>query len=286
MATPNKTQVAVKTKTEVATPPSSQVPDYVRAMGATSSGLKGMDASDFVIPRVVLLQALSKQVTAFDEAKPKKFWMTVMDKPMGDTIDIIVCSNRKRYLLMPPMGQPGGIFARAEDGKTWVPPKGEWSVKMPNVKDPVKWRITDPSVRGSGLAEFGSSIPGDPDSKPAATLFYDYLVYLPEHPELSPCVVSMARSQAKKAREMNGKIEFRKAPMQTQRFRLSPIDDKNPQGQEFYNLAVAYNGWATEEEHATCMSISERYGSYRIADEEEQAAEEAASEAPKERGDL
>lgn len=289
MANGKKQAVAVAEPAALPAVPAAggaNVPDYVRSMGPATSGLAGLDQKDFVIPRAILLQKLSKQPEAFETAKPKKFWMTVVDLPLGDSLDFIVCSNRKRYLLLPPMGDSRGILARADDGKTWTPDKGEWQVKFDGIKDPVTWRITHPDVRRSGLAEFGSSIPGNPDSKPAATLFYDYLVYLPDFPELSPCLISMARSMAKKARDLNGKIELRKAEMQTQRFRITPIDDKNPAGKEFYNIAVAYNGWATEAEYKLCKGIGERLGNYKVADEEAQAREEQANDAPAERGNL
>jgi len=282
-----KKRVATQQSKAVATVGDDQnMPAYVKEMGRTASGLQGLDSRDFILPRAVLLQALSRQVEAFEQAKVGKFWMTVIDQPLGDTLDIIVCSNKKRYLLLPPMGDSRGILARADDAKTWVPPEGEWTVQIKGVKQPQTWKITHPDVRRSGLAEFGSSIAGDPDSKPAATLFYDYLVYLPDYPDLSPCLLSLARSQGKKAKDLNGKIEFRGKAMQTQRFRVTPIKDRNADGQEFWNLAFAYNGWATDQEYAKCMAISERFKDYRAADEEEQAREEDTAGGPKDRGEL
>jgi hypothetical protein len=264
---------ATVTKNEVATTGGGNVPDYLK--GHTGgSGLVGLGADDFIIPRIKLLQDVSEEPKQFEAAKAGMFWLNVLDEPLGDELDFIVCSNRKRYLLLPPMGDNRGILARSDDAIHWNPPNGEWQVKLKGVKNPVTWR-TAPTVRESGLAEFGSSNPEDPDSNPAATIFYEFLVYLPKRPDLSPALMSLARSQAKKARDLQGKIEFRQGvPMQAQLFRAKIIQDNTSEG-AFYNYQFASNGFAAEDIYLGCKRITERYGSYRGADEEGAAKETA-----------
>lgn len=242
------------------------LPAYLSGKTGMSSGLQGLEASDFVVPRVKLLQAISEEVTAHDDAKPGIFWLNVLDQPLGPVLDFVPISNKKRYLLMPPIGDDRGILARADDAIHWNPPNGEWQVKLKNVKNPVTWKTAE-TVRASGLAEFGSSNPDDPDSNPAATLFYEYLVYLPEFPHLSPVLLSLARSQAKKARDLNGKIEFRHIPMQAGRYRATIIQDKGPEG-PYFNYQFANNGFATEAEYEACVQYAKKFTDYRGADEE------------------
>lgn len=259
----------------------ANVPDYLRPHLGAGSGLQGLDVTDFVVPRVKLLQAISPEVEAFDEAKPGMFWLTVLDKPLseqGESLDFIPISNRKKYLLLAPLGDSRNVLARAEDGIHWTPPDGEWEVKLKNVKKPVTWK-TAPTVRQSGLAEFGSMNPDDPDSNPAAVLFYEYLVLLPGHPDLGPVLLSLARSQAKRARDLNGKIDMRQAPMQAQLFRMSVTDEKGEEG-DYKNVAFTNNGWATEEQFNHCKTLAERYKSYRAADEETQGREAQGGDAP------
>lgn len=250
----------------------TEVPNYLKGQDMTS-GLKGLDTSDFVIPRIKLLQAISPEVEQFEQAKSGIFWLNVLDIPLGDTLDFVVISNKKRYLLMAQLGQtPKGIMARADDGVHWKPPNGSWDVTLKGRRGTVKWE-TKPTVRESGLGEFGTMDPENPDSNPAATLFYEYLVYLPDYPNLSPVLLSLARSQAKKARELNGKIELRKAPMQSMRFRAgieTVQGDEGPYG----NYTFASNGWATKDEFDHCLDLSKRITDYRGADEEGAVAAE------------
>jgi hypothetical protein len=270
------------TKTNVpAAQGSANVPDYLRPHLGQGSGLQGLDVTDFVVPRVKLLQAISPEVEAFEDAKPGMFWLTVLDKPLsqpGENLDFIPISNRKKYLLLAPLGDGRNVLARAEDGIHWTPPDREWQVKLKGVKNPVTW-ATNPTVRESGLAEFGTMNPDDPDSNPAAVLFYEYLVLLPGHPDLGPVLLSLARSQAKRARDLNGKIDMRQAPMQAQLFRMSVTDETGEEG-PYKNVAFANNGWATEAQFEKCKALAERYKSYRAADEEAQGREGQGAEAP------
>ncbi len=268
-----KNAVTTAPKNEVAKVEDNNVPAYLKDV-PQGSGLAGLDASDFIIPRVKLLQGLSPELQAFENAKAGTFWMNVLDLPLGEALEFIPCSNRKRYLLLPPMGDSRGVLARADDGVHWKPAKGEWQVKLKGVKNPVTWVLDAETVRESGLAEFGTSNPDDPDSNPAATLFYEFLVYLPKYPQVSPTLISLARSQAKKAKDLQSKIEFRKAPMQSQKFLMTPFTDNGAEG-DFFNVAFANNGWATEQEFELCKGIAERFKEYRAADETGAAGETA-----------
>lgn len=265
--------VKAPTKNAVTTT-GGQLPAYLQP-GQTNSGLKGLDTSDLIIPRVKLLQKISPECDTHNEAVPGIFWLNVLDYPLGSTLDFVPISNRKRYLLMAPMsGTPKGILARADDGVHWKPPAGEWAVSWPKgPRKPVIWKTAD-TVRESGLGEFGTQDPDNPDSNPAATLFYEYLVYLPDHPHLSPVLLSFARSQAKRARDLNSKIEFRKAPMQSQKLRMSITDEQHSESEKYSNVAFAANGWATEDQYNLCKTFAEKYVDYQMADEEGAIAEE------------
>lgn len=250
------------------------LPAYLQQHQNEGSGLRGLDMSDFVVPRIKLMQGTSDEPKTFDDAKIGEFWLNVMDQPLGKEFDFIVISNRKRYLLTVPMGgTPTGILARADDGIHWSPPSGEWEVKLKGMRNSIKWKIEgDGTVRGSGLAEFGTANPEDPDSNPAATLFYDYLVMLPAHPELGPVLLSLARSAAKRARDLNGKIEFAKLPMQGLLFKATVSEETGAEG-DYYNYAFVRNGFSTEEQFNACKDLADRYKEYRGADEEGEVAE-------------
>lgn len=254
----------------------SAVPAFLQNTDKGSK-LQDIDANDIVVPRIKLLQGTSPEVEAFEEAKNGEFWLNVLDMPLGADFRFIVLNNRKRVLLLPPMGDERGVLARADDGKTWNT-TGSWDVKLKNIKKPVTWEITDLDVKKSGLLEFGTSNPEDSDSNPAATLFYEYLVWLPDVPELTtPVLLSLARSQAKRARDLNGKLEFSGVPIQGVLVKTTTTDETSPDG-AYKNYQFTRDGFATEEQFNTAVAMAERFSnvSYSGADEAELAAETGA----------
>lgn len=274
-------------KNELATVGAGSVPAHLQNSDRGSK-LAGMDSTDFIVPRIKLLQGISPEVEAFDEAKSGNFWLNVLDIALGDSFRFIPINNRKRFLLLPPIGDDRGVLARADDGRTWNT-KGSWDVKLKNMKTPVTWTIDDLDVRKSGLGEFGSSNPDDPDSNPAATLFYEYLVWLPDVPELpTPVLLSLARSQAKKARDLNGKIEFGGVAMQGLAFEATVVKETGAEG-PYNNYQFAKAGYATENEFDTACQYEERFRdiTYTGADEAglaENAPGAGAAEAEKKAG--
>jgi hypothetical protein len=260
------TRAKEESKAVVVTGTPSNLPAYLQDYKG-GSGLVGLGMEDFIVPRVKLLQSTSDEPKTFDNATMGEFWLNVLDEPLGDELEFIVCSNRKRYMLLPPMGDARGVLARADDAIHWNPPNGEWQVKLKNIKNPVTWK-TAPTVRESGLAEFGSSNPDDPDSNPAATLFYEFLVHLPARPDVSPVLMSLARSQAKRARDLQGKIEFRRnVPMQAQRFIAKITTETGAEG-DYFNYQFVSAGFADEPTYNLCRGITERFKEYKGADED------------------
>lgn len=257
---------------ELTTTGPGNMPDYLRERGITGSGLEGLNAQDIVIPRIKLLQGLSPELETFEAAKLGEFWLNVMDFPIGDAFDFTPILNRKRYMLMPPLveGQKG-VLARADDGKTWRPPHGEWSIRLKDVRQPVTWKITDPDVRRSGLAEFGTSNPDNPDSNPAATLFYDFLVLVHDVPDIqTPVMLSLARSAAKKGKDLQGKIMFGQGHMNARKFRATSFDD-NSGGNKFKNWNFAASGWVDEDTFSAAQQYNEQFKdqNFRGAEDDE-----------------
>lgn len=260
-----------ETKQAVALSGGNNLPAYLQGKQQTGAVLNGIDASDLVLPRIKLLQGISPEVEAYENAKAGLFWHNVLGEPIGPQFDFIVASFRKKYLLMAPLGDPRKILARAEDGVNWNPPEGEFRVKIKKVKEEQTWKLA-PTVRASGLDQFGSSVKGDADSPPAAVMIYEYLVYLPEMPQYSPIIMSLARSQIKPGKDLNSKISFRGAPLNAMRFTANVVEQVGEEG-PFKNYQFVSNGFATEEEYARVEDIAKNFGDYKVADEEGLAGE-------------
>lgn len=256
-------------------------PSYLMAM--ENDGPLGtadnFDSNDVVIPRIKLLQATSKECEAFETAKAGRFWHTGMDENLGDTLDFVVCSRNKRYLLVAPMEDGQGVLARADSFTTWDR-VGSWEVKFKD-RPLVKWTISDVDVVKSGLDKWGTQDPENVNSPPAATLFYDYLVLLPNHLDLGPAVLSLTRSQIKNAKKgLNDKIQLHQnsgRPMQAVGFRAKPVKDRNDANQEYYNLQFTGNGFASEALYEKALELKGMLSNYRLQDEESAAEAERTS---------
>jgi hypothetical protein len=240
----NKTQVA-----KVPDDPNT-LPDYLRNQKHVPNQ-DNFDSSDVTLPRIKLVQALSKEMENYPGiARVGSFWHTGLDIDLGPKVRFIVCDRRKKYLLQAPISDGQGILARADDAVTWDR-EGKWTVKIKNVKEPQVWQITDRNVINSGLAEWGTSVNGDDDSPPAATLFYDYLVMLPDMLEVGPAIVSLARSQIRAAKKgLNDKISLHGTngrPMQALMFEANGVDDSSD-GQDYKNWMFKSAGFVQDPE--------------------------------------
>lgn len=232
----------------VVAPDDSKLPAFLQA-GKNVVNHDNFDSSDVVIPRIKLLQGISPEVEQFNDAKSGNYWHTGLDMNLGAEMRFIVADRRKKFLLQAPIQDGQGILARSDDAKKWDK-LGSWQVKIKGQKNPVTWEITDIDIEKSGLTGWGTSIPGDEDSPPAATLFYDYLVFLPDHLDLGPAVISLARSQIKKAKKgLNDKISMHATngrPMQALIFQAGVVEESSD-GQSFKNWSFRSGGFVQDE---------------------------------------
>lgn len=245
------------------------LPAYLQNYGRPMNE-DNFDSSDVVLPRIKLLQGISPEIQTFNDAKAGHFWHTGMDISLGDSFKFVVADRRKKYLLSAPLEDGKGVLARADDAKTWDR-LGSWQVKIKGVKQPVTWEIKDLDLMKSGLTEWGTFNPDDEDSPPAATLFYDYLVFLPEHLDLGPAVLSLARSQIKTAKKgLNDKISLHQTngrPMQALVFEAASKDEPSDAG-SFKNYVFRGAGFV-QDESLFKMAMEHRgaLSNYRIQDE-------------------
>ena len=277
-------------KTTVATtnkPIGDDLPSYLT--GDEKVGLDGMGTVDLVVPRIKLLQGTSNELDTFDDAKRGNFWHNVMDLSLGDTFKFVVCRTAKRYTLLAPIGDTRVVLARAIDGVHWQPKKGEFKVKPKWSPNDVIWKLAE-TVEESGLHLFGSSIPGDPDSNPAAVMSYDYLSLLPDHLELGVVVISAARSQVRVVkRQLNSKIEMfanRNVPMQALVFQLTAVKENGEEG-DFFNYQIAMAGHTEEALFKRALDVRDRFNDFQGQGsefEQESSAEGDTEERAKAKG--
>lgn len=239
MAKPKKDAVAVREDRMAQT--QANLPAFMR--GKAGQGVETLTSQDVEVPRLQLLQALSPQVQEAD-FKQGEFFHSVAEESLGKEVALSIVYVNKTYMLWRPRDAGGGILARSMDGIRWSPPDQAFTVKVN--KHDVTWR-TRPTVAASGLAEWGTMDPQDPQSPPAATVMYNLVAMIPAFPEYSPCVITLQRSAVRVARKLMGKLKLSQAPVYGLRFLMSSFKDSSSQG-EFWNYKFQGTGLVESEE--------------------------------------
>ena len=216
-----------------------------------------IDSSDRIIPRIKLMQAISPELIDFPDAKAGQFWHTVIQENLGPTIKAIPILIRKSYVLWAPRNDDRGILARAMDGVHWDPANAEFTVKPKGSPSQVTYR-TARTVMESKLDQFGTSIPGDPNSPPAASLTYNMMWYLVDHPEYSPSVIINTRSSIKPMQQLLSRIDAKPVPHFCQVYNIGTVQQKGAEG-PYFNFTYSAAGFADESTAKICSDMFEQF---------------------------
>jgi hypothetical protein len=250
-----------------------QVPDYIREH-MTKERIGNLDESDRIVPRLQLLQAISPEVTEYDNAKAGCFWHNLAAENLSDRVKAIPIIVRKSVILWAPRGDDRGILARSMECIHWDNPNMEFQVKLKGIAKPMVW-ATKGSVKESGLLEFGSSVPGDSNSNPAASLTYNTLWYLVDYPGYSPVVVINTRSSLKPTQQLYNRIEMRQGAHWTQLWELGVVQEKGAEG-PYFNYTYRSAGYPTQEAMNAAHRLYDRFKEMEWAANDE-AEKEAAT---------
>lgn len=252
------------------------IPEFMK--GLAGAGTETLSGADVEVPRIKLLQALSPEVQEGDN-KANTFFHTVAEESLGSEVEIIPVFIEQSFILWRPRQSGGGILARSMDGVHWTPSTGEFDVKLPKSNKTVKWKLA-PTVAASGLADWGSSDPDDPNSQPAATRMYNIVVVMPDFQSLSPAVITLQRSAIKVARKFIGRLRLSNAPAFGQRFTLSGVKDTSPAG-EFFNFKFTPAGLVEDRVvFDLCRELYEHFRKKGIKVANVEGLETEGSEAP------
>lgn len=228
-----------------------------------------IDSTDRIIPRIKLIQAISPELQDFPEAKAGQFWHTIAQENIGPVVRAIPIIIRKSYMLWAPRNDDRGILARALDGVHWEPANAEFRVKPKGSPAEVVYK-TAKTVAESGLADFGTSIPGDPNSPPAASLTYQMMWYLVDSPELSPSVIINTRSSIKPMQQLLSRIDSKPVAHYAQVYDIGSVQQKGAEG-PYFNFTYTGAGFADEHHAKLCNELFESFskGSWVANDESE-----------------
>jgi hypothetical protein len=223
------------------------LPDFMRR--DADRGKENIDQSDMEIPRLKLMQGLSPELQEYDGLRAGFFFHPAAEFIFDKPFRAVPLFMDKRYILWNPRDSGGGILARADDGVHWSPAKGEFTVKLDKKDggDTVTWKLA-PTVQASGLANWGTMNPNDPNSPPAATLMYNFLLAFPDEPDLLPAVLSFQRSSIKNGRRLNTKLQTVRAPLFGTVWEFSSKPDTNSNGQDFFNIDARGAGLVEDQD--------------------------------------
>lgn len=245
------------TGSAIAEQTNSMLPAHLQ--GGKKASMGNIDQNDLIIPRVKLLQATSPEVEAFVErgAKIGQFWHTLSESVLGNVVPVIPIVLKKELVLWAPRGDDRGILARSSDCINWDAgfQNLEFEVKVKGVAKPVKYR-TMGNVAESGLAEFGSLIPDDPKSRPAASLTYRFMFYFPNTDDVA--IVINTRGSVKPAKMLISKIESKPVDHYGQLYDMGTTDEKSDEG-PYKGYSYTSAGYADEKQYARAMSFYERF---------------------------
>lgn len=236
-------------KTEIAKVEENKdlVPEWMK--GKAGKGTENFETEDLEIPRIKLLHGISPEVQNHSK-KPGSFYHTVAEEELGDEVRIIpIYISKSAILFRPEHDNGGGILARASaDMKKWMPLNTKFDVKPEKgMKTTVVWD-TKNSIAESGLLEWGSSNPNDQDSPPAAVKMQNMICWLPDHPELSPAVLTFQKSTMKTAKRFMAKLKISDAPIYGSVFTLSKTNETNKSNQSFFGLRLVGDGFVEDKE--------------------------------------
>jgi hypothetical protein len=230
-----------------------------------------IDPRQRLLPRIKLLQASNPEITEYPrEAVAGEFWHTTLTMSLGAEILAVPIMRRQTYALWAPRvpGETRGVLARARDFVHWDPPDGEFAVRFPMNPKTYTWR-TARTVKESGLAEFGSSRPDDPESPPAATLTFEVLWFLPEFNTLA--LTLNTRSGVKEARKLFAMVDAKPVPPYFQLYRIVSQRNVGPTGETFFGYKYRGDGYTDEALSAITEPMFEAWKdvAFVVNDEEE-----------------
>lgn len=257
---------------EVAAVKNPALPAHLQ--GGKQHKFGNVDSTDLIIPRVKLMQAISPEVTENDAAKAGEFWHTIAAQSLGKEFRGIPIMVKKTYVLWAPRNDDRGILARANDGLNWDNAGMEFTVKPKNSPHNVTYKlgrtVHEKTGDGPALSEFGSSIPGDANSPPAAALTYQMLWFLPDFPELSPVTMINTRSSVKPAKALISRIDLMPVDSYGQVYTVGVVQEKGDEG-PYNNYKYTAAGYADEDQYNIAKAIYDKFANleWRANDEGE-----------------
>lgn len=254
-------------KTDLVTKPNNiipfgDMPDYLK--DTSSDKIGNLGEGDFKVPRIMMLQALSPEVKTYQgEAIPGEFWHNSAAKSLGSEFIFIPVIVNKRVILWRPRHEGGGMLAFSRDAVNWdMGANQTFNVTLKKGdKNAVKWQ-TGKNVPTSGLVDWGSSNPDEENSQPAATLTYEYLCYLPNNPELSPCLFGVSKTGLPNGKQLNTSLFMLRKPTASVAVRVWATEQSSG-SDTWFVPQFKTAGFVSKEVYEITSKLAEQHKDYK-----------------------
>jgi hypothetical protein len=225
---------------EVAKKDATNVVDLDKYRGA---GTERLDKSAIKPPRLKLLQAMSPELMDNEDLRAGMFVNSVTEENFKE-ITLMPVILWTSFILWGDRDEGHGLLARADDGVHWDNPHVHY--EHPKMKG-VVWSTAD-TVRESGLANWGSSNPSDPQSKPAAREYFNVLCLNVDDLDGTPFILSFYSAALKYGHKFRDSIAAfsHKGPAWQRQFKLKAATDQRGDD-KFFVPKLTADGYTTDD---------------------------------------
>lgn len=219
--------------TEIASASSAKdvvaVPAFLQSMMQDIRGNEEVSSTDLVIPRIELIQGLSKakkktDSNYIDGADEGMLYNSVTRELYGKSMVVVPVMFRKEYLVWRDL-KAGGGFAGA------FPDVESASVALAAQPNPSEWQIIDTNQH--------------------------FVVVVNPDGSLEEAVISMAKTKSKTSRLWNSLIRINGGPRFSRAYLLEGIPAQSKAGQDYFTLQVKNIGFVKESVFRFAESIYE-----------------------------
>lgn len=204
------------------------MPSYLAGV-KDNRGSENVGANDLVIPRLELIQGLSKarkktDPSYVDGAEEGMLYNNVTRELYGVSVRVVPVFFRVQWLLWRDVDLGGGFGGSFDT-------KAEAESAYASMENPTEWEIVDTNEH--------------------------FVIIVKKDGTLEEAVLSMAKSKAKTSRTWNSLIRINGGPRFSRAYDISGVPAQNKSGQDYYTLQVKNAGYVSEKVFRFAESVYE-----------------------------
>lgn len=183
-------------------------------------GFENLEREDILIPRLLLLQPMSPQVTGDLEEEAGTIFLNLSNKSLGKEIVFTPILHYRSRIKWHPKDDGGGIDCSAPNAR------------IPN--DPSKYAET---CSVCVHKEWDNEAEKKKDQQPKCTMYENFVIVVGDSNE--PVVLSMERTKTKVAKKFYSMMALKGGDMFENQYKLGVVKEKSENDEAYFNYTVA-----------------------------------------------